>query len=189
MHCYQTGYTPLQQSSITCSQSVLDLLPHTSCGHSQSNLEESSEEPTLAAQQSSVPTKAEHTHSTKACLTKRETSAQSSWPDTSTMNCLLSHQATGGGYVCVDLRTGQQLWKQNYTVNPTFGQLYGYDSINQHGVLPNGWLWAVSGTTWIAYDGMTGNWVFNLTNVPTGTLRYGTTGEIVKYNWTQTENG
>jgi hypothetical protein len=93
----------------------------------------------------------------------------------------LSHQATGGGYVCVDLRTGQQLWKQNYTVNPTFGQLYGYDSINQHGVLPNGWLWAVSGTTWIAYDGMTGNWLFNLTNVPTGTLRYGTTGEIVKY--------
>ena len=93
----------------------------------------------------------------------------------------LGHQATGGGYVCVDLRTGQQLWKQNYTVNPTFGQLYGYDSINQHGVIPNGWLWAVSGTTWIAYDGMTGNWVFNLTNVPTGTLRYGTTGEIVKY--------
>ena len=46
----------------------------------------------------------------------------------------LSHQATGGGYVCVDLRTGQQLWKQNYTVNPTFGQLYGYDTINQHGV-------------------------------------------------------
>jgi hypothetical protein len=93
----------------------------------------------------------------------------------------LSHQATGGGYVCVDLRTGQQLWKQNYTVNPTFGQLYGYDSINQHGVIPNGWLWAVSGSTWIAYDGMTGNWLFNLTNVPSGTLRYGTTGEIVKY--------
>ncbi len=93
----------------------------------------------------------------------------------------LGHQATGGGYVCVDLRTGQQLWKQNYTVNPTFGQLYGYDSINQHGVLPNGWLWAVSGSTWIAYDGMTGNWLFNLTNVPSGTLRYGTTGEIVKY--------
>jgi hypothetical protein len=93
----------------------------------------------------------------------------------------LSHQATGGGYVCVDLRTGQQLWKQNYTVNPTFGQLYGYDSINQHGVLPNGWLWAVSGTTWIAYDGMTGNWLFNLTSVPTGTIRYGSTGEIVKF--------
>ena len=93
----------------------------------------------------------------------------------------LGHQATGGGYVAVDLRTGQQLWKQNYAVNPTFGQLYGYDSINQHGVLPNGWLWAVSGSTWIAYDGMTGNWLFNLTNVPSGTMRYGTTGEIVKY--------
>ena len=93
----------------------------------------------------------------------------------------LSHQATGGGYVCVDLRTGQQLWKQNYTVNPTFGQLYGYDSINQHGVLPNGWLWAVSGSTWIAYDAMTGNWLFNLTNVPSGTIRYGVNGEIVKY--------
>jgi hypothetical protein len=93
----------------------------------------------------------------------------------------LSHAPTGGGYVCVDLRTGQQLWKQNYAVNPTFGQLYGYDSINQHGVLPNGWLWAVSGTTWTAYDALTGNWVFNLTNVPTGTLRYGANGEIVKF--------
>ena len=63
----------------------------------------------------------------------------------------LSHQATGGGYVCVDLRTGQQLWEQNYTVNPTFGQLYGYDSINQHGVLPNVYLQRITGDRWQNY--------------------------------------
>ena len=93
----------------------------------------------------------------------------------------LSDQATGGGYVCVNLQTGQQIWKQNFAVNPTYGQIYGYDSINQHGAIP-GMLWAVSGSTWIAYDGFTGNWIFNLTNVPSGgTLQFGSNGEIVKY--------
>ncbi len=85
----------------------------------------------------------------------------------------------GGGYACIDLQTGEQIWKQNYAVNPTFGQIYDYESPNQHGSL--GYLWAVSGTTWIAYEPETGNWLFNLTNVPSGTAAYTSKGEIVRY--------
>lgn len=108
----------------------------------------------------------------------------------------LSNNPTGGGYAAVDLRTGNQLWVQNYNTTtmsiplfgiynlalyPTFGQLYGYDSPNQHGVVPNGYLWSVSGSTWMAYDAMTGDWLFNLTGVPSGTNVYGPSGEILRY--------
>jgi hypothetical protein len=99
----------------------------------------------------------------------------------------VSATATGGGpYTCRDLRTGQILWT-NYSINPTFGELYDYESPNQHGVVGNGYLWqAVTQTsttqTWIAYDSLTGNWLFNLTDVPsTGTIAYTSQGEIVKY--------
>ena len=94
----------------------------------------------------------------------------------------LSDAAKGSGYVCVDLMTGKQVWWQNWTsVTPTFGQLYDYESINQHGVIRNGYLWASQGTTLIAYDPLTGNWLFNETNVPTGTAAYGPNGEILRY--------
>jgi hypothetical protein len=88
---------------------------------------------------------------------------------------------TGGGFACVDLRTGEQIWVQNYPVNPSFAQLYDYESMNQHGVVPNGYLWATSGTTWMAYDGMTGLWLFNMTDVPSGTIVYAPDGSINIY--------
>ena len=102
-----------------------------------------------------------------------------------------SNNGAGGGYVAVDLRSGKTLWWQNYTVNPSFGQLFFYDSFNQHGVIPDGYLWATQGTTWIAYDGLDGNWLFNLTSVPSATTgtsysaytaqQYGPHGEILLY--------
>jgi hypothetical protein len=101
----------------------------------------------------------------------------------------VSVAATGGGaYTCVDLRTGKVLWT-NDNINPTFGELYTYESPNQHGTIPNGYLWqAISNPspsnnqTWIAYDSLTGKWLFNLTDVPgTGTIAYTQNGEIVKY--------
>jgi outer membrane protein assembly factor BamB len=92
-----------------------------------------------------------------------------------------SGSSSGGGYVCVDLTTGQTLWWQNYTVNPSFGQFYDYESMNQHGVIRNGYLWATSGTTWMAFDPLDGNWLFNETNVPSGTTAYGPNGEILIY--------
>ena len=109
-----------------------------------------------------------------------------------------SDATTGNGYVCVDLRTGEQLYWQNMT-NPTFGQLYDYESMNQHGTISNGYLWksavdpANGGNVLMAYDPMDGNWLFNETNVPQGvnppmfvgttggTIIYGPQGEILIY--------
>jgi outer membrane protein assembly factor BamB len=93
----------------------------------------------------------------------------------------LSDNNTAGTYMCIDLRTGEILWT-NDNINPTFGELYCYESPNQHGVIANGYLFQTSGTTWIAYDSLTGKWLFNLTGVPsTGTVVYTENGEIVKY--------
>jgi outer membrane protein assembly factor BamB len=119
-----------------------------------------------------------------------------------------SDNAIGGGYVCVDLQTGQQIWYQNYPVvgsgfaavsyNPSFGQLYDYESFNQHGVITNGYLWAATGgfsffgppapSVWLAYDPLTGVNLFNLTNTAgspssffggAGNAAYGPNGEIL----------
>lgn len=104
----------------------------------------------------------------------------------------------GGGYVCVDLQTGEELWRRtdlgNTLTAPSFGQLYDYESLNQHGVIPNGYLWSTdenpyaalfglpSGpTTWQAYDPIDGQWLFNLTNIPAGTEVPGPNGEILRY--------
>jgi len=104
----------------------------------------------------------------------------------------------GGGYACVDLATGKLLWSRsdlgNTKTAPSFGQLYDYESMNQHGVVPNGYLFStdenpfaalfgipVGPTTWQAYDPLTGNWLFNLTNIPPGTEVRGPQGEILRY--------
>ncbi len=87
---------------------------------------------------------------------------------------------TGGPYTCVDLQTGKTLW-ENDTINPTAGQLYLYESFNQHGVIGDGYLLQTSGTTIIVYDSRTGKWLFNLTDVPSGTEMRGKAGEILRY--------
>lgn len=87
---------------------------------------------------------------------------------------------TGGGYLCVDLRTGEEIFWQNMS-RPSFGQLLDYESPNQHGVLNSGYLYRSSGTTLMAYDPLNGEWLFNLTSVPSGTAYYTDTGEIVRY--------
>jgi hypothetical protein len=112
-----------------------------------------------------------------------------------------------GAYTCVDLRTGQTVWTQtNPTYDPTFGQLYNQVDPNQSGVIPSGYLWqpwtlitptgatvttpiypansenpagvTMSNVTWIAYDGFTGDWVFNITNVPQAWTQYGPGGTL-----------
>ena len=92
----------------------------------------------------------------------------------------LSNNGGTGAYVSVDLRTGETLW-ENPTIAPTFGQLEWFDSPNQHGVIPSGYLWQTSGTTWIAYDPYRGSWLFNITDVPAGTDVYNSNGEITRY--------
>ncbi len=118
----------------------------------------------------------------------------------------LGHSNVGGGFTAVDLQTGQELWHRDdlnaylstaYTggnsttasaapsiAAPSFGQLYDYESPNQHGVV-GGLLWQTSTaagvTTWQAFDAYTGKWAFNETNIPRGTSVYTNKGEIVQY--------
>jgi outer membrane protein assembly factor BamB len=94
---------------------------------------------------------------------------------------------SGGDYVCVDLRTGEELWRIDVTGagwvgKPVYGYLYSYDTMNQHGIVPNGWLFTFNYAR--AYDPMTGRVSdLNLTNVPTGTAVAGPQGEVLRYEW------
>jgi outer membrane protein assembly factor BamB len=104
----------------------------------------------------------------------------------------------GGDYVCVDLRTGAELWRTNTTGIgvPSFGYLYAFDDPNQHGILPNGLLIAASGygtQTWRTYDPRTGiPTTMTVNNVPSTdtTLAQvaGPSGEILKYAVTNIGN-
>jgi len=80
------------------------------------------------------------------------------------------------GFYCVNLRTGEELWYNN-EARLSFGQVYRYDSPNQHGGLA--YLWSVAGTTWKAYDAFTGDWVYTITNVPGGARSYTSDGSII----------
>jgi hypothetical protein len=97
----------------------------------------------------------------------------------------LGHAPKGGGYIALDLRTGEQIWYRNdlgvnTTAAPIKGQLFEYESMNQHGVV-GGTLWQVVGSTWNAYDAFTGLWQYTLTKVPSGFEVYTAKGEIVRY--------
>ncbi|MCW4012793.1 MAG: hypothetical protein NWF07_07350, partial [Candidatus Bathyarchaeota archaeon] len=139
----------------------------------------------------------------------------------------LANSPTGNGYACVDLRTGETLWVKDFGVTvssffgptgntPSIGQLYNFESVNQHGVNPNGYLWIlntaitgvgitnpapqatttnasytaavtdnnaeVSTTGWVSIDPLTGNTLFNETDIPSGTRFYGPNGEILLMN-------
>ncbi len=112
------------------------------------------------------------------------------------------NSGSGGGYVCVDLRTGEELWKIDTTGvgDPSFAYLYDFQDGNQHGVLPNGLLmvqstiggtyfpgWGYFGGTpvWRAYEPSTGALTnTNITNVPDGTAVLGNDGEHIRYSLT-----
>ncbi len=122
------------------------------------------------------------------------------------------------GWYCIDLRTGEELYFHNTTGTikgqthnyPTisgrdfdftgvysedmlsFGQIYNYESPNQHGGLPYLWsneqvgsIWGGVGaqTTWKMFDAFTGNYICSIANVSmAGTQVYGKDGSILYYN-------
>ena len=87
--------------------------------------------------------------------------------------------------IAVDLHTGEELWKRplldrnGNNRNLDFGQVFFFDSHNYHGVFD--FLWANSGSTWNAFDPITGRWVYTMERVPSGTRVYGPKGEIYIY--------
>jgi len=101
-------------------------------------------------------------------------------------------------YHCVDLHTGEELWAKTFLDNQTisFGQLFYWDSYNYHGVFA--YLWVTVGgaamwgppmpETWYAFDAYTGNWMYTIENVPSGTTIRGPKGEIYRLQVDQ-QNG
>jgi len=113
------------------------------------------------------------------------------------------------GWRCLDLYTGEELYFRN-TTGPVqgvgggfdfsgvlaggrldFGQIYNYESPNQHGGMP--YLWSTGATgnaffpsstdTWEMYDAYTGSYICSIGNVSTsGTQVYGKDGSITYYN-------
>jgi hypothetical protein len=97
------------------------------------------------------------------------------------------------GYFCVDLYTGETLFYRNSST-PSFGQIYNYESPNQHGgmpylwkttnvVLPQGYVSASGLSSWELQDGYTGEPITLVANVTSGgTAVYGKDGSILRYN-------
>jgi hypothetical protein len=83
------------------------------------------------------------------------------------------------GIYAVDLHTGKEVWFRNNSV-VSFGQTFYFNSFNTDGVF--NYIWDTSsGTTWKAYDPFNAEWVYSMTNVPSGTRVYGPSGEILIY--------
>ena len=101
----------------------------------------------------------------------------------------LGNSGGGGGWICVDLQTGEEIWYNpdigasgTGLSDPRFGYLYDYDMYNQHGVVPSGWLFANNFGD--AYDPLTGKPIrLTIENVPSGTQVIGPQGEILRISW------
>jgi hypothetical protein len=75
-------------------------------------------------------------------------------------NLPVVNDATGNGFVAIDLYTGEELWRAAGTIG--FGQLLDYESINQHGVIP--YLWSEGATQ--MYDAWSGKALLNFADLP-----------------------
>jgi len=91
----------------------------------------------------------------------------------------------GGGYMCVDLRTGEEIWFNEEmgapgsgVAIPAFGYDYALHQENWHGVIPPGILFSSGFGS--AFNPLTGENLFNVTGVPSGTEIVGTNGEILR---------
>ncbi|MGD0071130.1 MAG: hypothetical protein ABSB71_06210 [Candidatus Bathyarchaeia archaeon] len=88
---------------------------------------------------------------------------------------------------CVDLQTGQLIWSRSDVPAPSFAYIYDLQDPNQHGVYPailfsgGGGFFSFGPVTWRAFDADTGDPMFNITNVPSGTSVLGVNGEYLTY--------
>jgi hypothetical protein len=108
------------------------------------------------------------------------------------------------GFYCIDLRTGEEIWYNNGTlpngITPlpppannggvfpgmipiSMGQVYDYESMNQHGAIPYLWgIWTSGATTrYDMYDARTGNWILSIVNGSAGTPVFAQDGSILVY--------
>jgi len=92
----------------------------------------------------------------------------------------LSFASSGGDTVCVDLRTGQEVWRRSDVPALSFAFIYDLGTPNYRGVYP-----AILFTSNFAraFDAHTGEPLFNVTGVPTGTTVFGPLGEHIRYTF------
>ncbi len=84
----------------------------------------------------------------------------------------------GTGFVCVDLRTGEQLWKNTQSV-VTHGQIYNYMSGNQMGGIA--YLWNIATPAYQMFDAFTGDLLVTYANATAGDVTYGSDGTMFVY--------
>ncbi|MGD6851820.1 MAG: PQQ-binding-like beta-propeller repeat protein [Candidatus Bathyarchaeia archaeon] len=91
----------------------------------------------------------------------------------------------GGPVDCVDLRTGELIWSRSDVPTLSMGLIFTVHTANEHGVCPPVLIsTSQGGALWQGYDADTGDWLFNITNVPTvgGAGRsMGPSGEFLNY--------
>jgi outer membrane protein assembly factor BamB len=100
------------------------------------------------------------------------------------------YSASPGDYVCVDLQTGQEIWRnQTMEAIPAFGYYYDWDDMNQHGVVEPSWLFSDNfGLAIHPRLGITNGAGLRLSNVPADTSEhshntiYGPKGESLRYS-------
>lgn len=91
----------------------------------------------------------------------------------------------GGGWICVDLRTGETIWYDSRMGTgsvpaPSFGFYYDLDDMNNHGIATPGWLFSNNfGASIHPRYGIIGQ--LNLTSVPSGYAVRGPKGEQLRY--------
>ncbi|MDR0461454.1 MAG: PQQ-binding-like beta-propeller repeat protein [Nitrososphaerota archaeon] len=84
--------------------------------------------------------------------------------------------------IAVDLHTGKTLWERNCdfgTGRIERASILTFATENNRGAFA--YLWIVQGTNMWALEPATGELRYNMTNVPTGTIYYGPSGEMLKY--------
>ena len=86
--------------------------------------------------------------------------------------------SNAGPTTCVDLRTGQVIWQRSDMPAINFALIWDLQNGNQHGVYP-----ALLCTNNFArvFDADTGEALFNVTGVPSGTIVQGPQGEQLRY--------
>ncbi len=85
---------------------------------------------------------------------------------------------TASAIMAVDLHTGVETVFKNDTAL-SFGQIFYFNSYNVDGTYT--YIWSISGSTYTAYDPFTGNQQMQITNVPSGVMAFGPSGEILIY--------
>jgi outer membrane protein assembly factor BamB len=96
--------------------------------------------------------------------------------------------------ICVDLHTGEQLWSRVLLNNLTLtrGQLLYWKTYDNQGVYDYLWVSVGGGFDFatftmlpgnlVAFDPFTGDYVYTLLGIPSGTFDYGPNGEMLYYN-------